>query len=352
VREPAETRRPFALTVSLTHPHDPYAMLRKYWDLYEDVEIPKPENEIPQDEQDPHSQRIMKCIDLWDNPCPDEAKLRARRAYFAECSFVDDQVGKLVEILKDSYLDQDTIIVFSGDHGDMLGDRGLWYKMSWFENSARVPMLINYPSKFKPKRVTESVSTMDLLPTFVDLAGGDASAILPIDGDSLYDYLVSDKPGKDEVFGEYMGESTVTPTYMIRRHRWKYTCSLVDPPQLFDLVNDPKELNNLAVSDKPQHQEVLIKFEAEARAKWDFQQIHQDALKSQRYRRICFKALQLGRQEHWDYEPPATGKDKFIRSHIPLDDLERRARFPVVDQLGREQSASASHHGLAGARGE
>lgn len=327
-------------------------MLRKYWDLYEDVDIPLPELEIPQDEQDPHSQRIMKCIDLWDNPVPDEAKLRARRAYFAECSFVDDQVGKLMEILKDSYLDDNTIIVFSGDHGDMLGERGLWYKMSWFENSARVPMLINYPSQFKPKRVSESVSTMDLLPTFVDLAGGDASAILPIDGVSLFNYLVSDKPGKDEVFGEYMGESTVTPTYMIRRHQWKYTCSLVDPPQLFDLFNDPKELNNLAFSDKPQYQEVFTKFEAEARAKWDFQQIHKDALKSQRYRRTCWKALQQGRREHWDYEPPASGRDKFIRSHIPLDDLELRARFPVVDSLGREQSAAASHHGLAGARGE
>lgn len=352
VREPTETRRPFALTVSLTHPHDPYAMLRKYWDLYDDVDIPLPELEIPQEEQDPHSQRIMKCIDLWDHPVPDEAKLRARRAYFAECSFVDDQVGKLVQILKDSYLDDDTVIVFSGDHGDMLGERGLWYKMSWFENSARVPMVINYPSKFKAKRVLESVSTMDLLPTFVDIAGGDASAILPIDGDSLYDYLISDKAGKDEVFGEYMGESTVTPTYMIRRHQWKFTCSLVDPPQLFDLVNDPKEINNLALSDKPQHQEVLNKFQAEARTKWNFQQIHQDALKSQRYRKMCWKALQIGRREHWDYEPPASGRDKFIRSHIPLDELELRARYPVVDALGREQGATASHHGLAGARGE
>jgi hypothetical protein len=121
---------------------------------------------------------------------------------------------------------------------------------------------------------------------------------------------------------------------------------------VFDLVNDPKELNNLALSDQPQHQEVLNKFEAEARAKWDFQQIHQDALKSQRYRRTCWKALQMGRREPWDYQPPEIGHSSFIRSHIPLDDLELRARFPVVDHLGREQSATASHHGLAGARGE
>lgn len=270
-------------------------MIREYWDRYEGVDIPLPKTEIAQEDQDSHSERLLKTIDLWNNPVPDEAKIRARRAYFAACSFVDDQVGKLVQLLKNCYLDKDTIIVFSGDHGDMLGERSLWYKMSWYENSARVPMIINYPPKFEPKRVTESVSTMDLLPTFVDLAGGDASVILPIDGVSLYDYLVSDKPGKDEVFGEYMGEGTVTPTYMIRRHQWKYTFSLVDPPQLYDLVNDPRELQDLAKSTKPHHQQVLANFGGEARAKWDFEQIHKDVLKSQRMRQLSWSALQIGK---------------------------------------------------------
>lgn len=352
VRSDPESRRPFALTISLTHPHDPYTMIKEYWDRYEGVDIPLPKVEIAREDQDEHSKRLMKTIDLWDNPVPDEAKIRARRAYFAACSFVDDQVGKLVRLLKNCYLDKDTVVVFSGDHGDMLGERSLWYKMSWFENSARVPMIINYPSKFAAKTVKESVSTMDLLPTFVDLAGGNASAILPIDGVSLHEYLVSDKPGKDEVFGEYMGEGTVTPTYMIRRHQWKYTYSLVDPPQLFDLSSDPEELVNLATSAKPHHQNVLAQFEAEAHAKWDFQQIHADALKSQRMRQLTWSALQIGRREPWDYQPPYNDKDRFIRSHIPLDDLERRARFPVVDQLGREKTAGASHHGIAGAYGE
>lgn len=327
-------------------------MIREYWDRYEGVDIPLPEVEIPYEKQDSHSQRLMRTIDLWNNPVPNEAKRRARRAYFAACSFVDDQVGKLVQLLKNCYLDKDTVIVFSGDHGDMLGERSLWYKMSWFENSARVPMIINCPSKLEAKTVKESVSTMDLLPTFVDLAGGDASAILPIDGVSLHEYLVSDKPGKDEVFGEYMGEGTVTPTYMIRRHQWKYTYSLVDTPQLFDLENDPRELTNLATSSEPYYQKVLAAFDVEAREKWDFQQIHKDTLKSQRLRQLTWSALQIGRKEVWDYQPPYNDKERFIRSHIPLDDLERRARFPVVDHLGREKTAGASHHGLAGAAGE
>jgi choline-sulfatase len=294
VRSDPATRRPFALTVSLTHPHDPYTMTQDYWDQYEDVDIPLPQVRIDQNDQDPHSQRLLKTADVWDNSMPDEAIKRARRAYFGACTYVDDNIGKLRKILKNCHLDQNTIIVFTGDHGDMLGERNLWYKMSWFENSARVPMLVNYPSKFAPKRVTESVSTMDLLPTFVDFAGGDASAILPIDGVSLYDYFVSDKSGKDEVFGEYMGEGTVTPVYMIRRGKWKYTTSLVDPPQLFDLVSDPKELVNLARSKKTEHTQVLTDFEREAREKWDFQAIHKDVLMSQRKRQLCWSALKIG----------------------------------------------------------
>lgn len=294
VRSDPATRRPFALTVSFTHPHDPYTMTQDYWDLYEDVEIPLPEVHIAQENQDSHSQRLLKTIDLWNNPVPDEAAKRARRAYFAACTFVDDQIGKLLRTLKNCHLDQDTIIVFSGDHGDMLGERDLWYKMSWFENSARVPMIINYPPRFEPKRVSQSVSTMDLLPTFVDLVGGDKSVIQPIDGVSLYDYLISDKPGKDEVFGEYMGEGTVTPVVMIRRGKWKYTTSLVDAPQLFDLVNDPKELHNLATSTKPEHAQAFAAFEAEARKKWDLEKIHMDVLLSQRRRQVCWSALQIG----------------------------------------------------------
>ncbi|PVI04117.1 choline-sulfatase, partial [Periconia macrospinosa] len=348
-RADPKTRRPFALTISLTHPHDPYTMTRDYWDRYEGVDIPLPKIQILREEQDPHSQRLMKTVDLWDNPIPDEAAIRARRAYFGACSFVDDQVGKLRKILKDCYLDKDTIIVFSGDHGDMLGERSLWYKMSWFENSARVPMFINYPAKFQPKRVDASVSTMDLLPTFVDLVGGNKSAILPVDGVSLYKYLVSDEPGPDEVYGEYMGEGTVTPVYMIRRGPWKYTTSLADPPQLFNLVDDIQELDNLATS--PKHAQILASFEDEARKKWDFQKIHQDVLDSQRRRQLTWGALQIGAKDTWDYQPPGVEKDRFIRSHIPLDELERRARFPVVDYRGREKSASATHHGVAGAYG-
>ena len=122
-----DTDRPFCLTVSLTHPHDPYTIHREYWDRYEGEHIPLPEVKIPQHEQDPHSQRLLKVSDLWDQEPPDEAVARARRAYFGAVSYVDDNVGKLLKVLEECGMDEDTIVIFSSDHGDMLGERGLWY---------------------------------------------------------------------------------------------------------------------------------------------------------------------------------------------------------------------------------
>ncbi|CBF81890.1 hypothetical protein AN5449.2 [Aspergillus nidulans FGSC A4] len=241
------TDQPFCLTVSMTHPHDPYAMTKEFWDLYEDVEIPLPKHAaIPHDQQDPHSQRILKCIDLWGKELPEERIKAARRAYYAACTYVDTNVGKLLKVLDETGLRDDTIIVFTGDHGDMLGERGLWYKMAWFENSARVPFIVNAPNRFAPARISQNVSTMDILPTFAELVGAPLVKELPLDGVSLVPYLTGEDGVKtDTVLGEYMGEGTQSPVVMIRRGRWKFVYSLIDPPMLFDVQNDPLEKVNL-----------------------------------------------------------------------------------------------------------
>lgn len=151
-------------------------------------------------------------------------------------------------MLEKTGLVDNTIIVFTGDHGDMLGERGLWYKMTWFENSARVPMIFHAPKYFAPERVPENVSTMDLLPTFTELGGAQLFPHLPLDGVSLMPYLMdSNGLRTDIVYGEYMGEGTQAPVVMIRRSRWKFVYSTIDPPMLFDLVTDPEEKVNLVV---------------------------------------------------------------------------------------------------------
>ncbi|KAL9011886.1 MAG: hypothetical protein Q9173_003306 [Seirophora scorigena] len=352
--------RPFCLTVSLTHPHDPYTIHKPYWDMYEDVDIPLPEVDIPEEEQDPHSKRLLRVCLLADHKPPNEAVLRARRAYFGALSYVDDNVGKIMKILEECAMMDDTIVIFSADHGDMLGERGLWYKMSWFEGSARVPLLISYPKLFSPKTIPYNVSTLDLLPTLVDLVGGSFDQRLPLDGVSLLPYLKSQltlNPHHDTVFGEYAGEGTIAPLMMIRRGPWKFVTCPADPPQLFNLKKDPKELHNLALSHDPIVAKVFGDFVDEASRRWNFQAIHDEVLQSQRTRRLCWDALSKGRYEGWDYQPKVDdAKEKYmisytrtsvrepadsvgyryIRSSVPLDELELRARYPPVDAMGRE----------------
>lgn len=317
--------QPFCLTVSMTHPHDPYTIPRPFWDLYADVEIPLPQDVPDQAALDPHSQRLLKVYDLWDKPLPEAKISDARRAYFGACSYVDSNIGKLLQTLEDTGLMDDTIIVFSGDHGDMLGERGLWYKMHWFEMSARVPLLICAPGQFEAGRVSASVSTADLLPTLVELAGGTLEAGLPLDGRSLLGHLTG-AGAHDEVFGEYMAEGTVGPLMMIRRGPWKFIYSEDDPCLLYDVRNDPHEREDLAGS--AEYRALFDAFRVEARAKWDVPAIREHVLASQRRRRFVATALAHGQLKSWDHQPFVDAGQQYMRNHIDLDDLERKARYP------------------------
>ncbi len=327
VREAGD--RPFCLTVSMTHPHDPYTIPKAFWDLYQNDEIPLPSQRYPQETLDPHSQRLLKVYDLWDKPLPVDKIRDARRAYFGACSYIDSNIGKLLQTLEETGLADDTLIVFSGDHGDMLGERGLWYKMHWFEMSARVPLLVYAPGQFKPARVSAAVSTCDLLPTLVALAGGSLEPQLPLDGRSLLGHLQG-QGGHDEVIGEYMAEGTVGPLMMIRRGAYKFIYSEDDPCLLYDLEHDPQECENLAGS--PDHQALLQAFVDEARQRWDIPVLRQQVLDSQRRRRLVAEALAIGTLKSWDHQPLVDASQQYMRNHIDLDDLERKARYPQPAQ--------------------
>jgi len=215
----------------------------------------------------------------------------------------------------------------------MLGERGLWYKMSYFENSVRVPLLVCSPEQFTPHRVSQNVSTLDLMPTLVELIGSKLVPGLPMDGVSLMPHLYGQPGGHDTVFAEYMGEGTAAPLMMIRRGEWKYITCPVDPPQLFNLRHDPLEVQNLATSEDPAVQAIIKAFEHEATQKWDFTKITEDVLQCQRQRRLVWSALTKGRFESWDWRGEDDGRTKYIRSQTPLDELERRARFPVFENI-------------------
>ena len=128
-----EDDRPWCLTVSFTHPHDPYVARRRYWDLYADCDALMPR--VPAldfADQDPHSQRLYLANDYKNFAISDEDIRRSRRAYFANISYLDDKIAELMTALAAMRMDDNTIILFCSDHGDMLGERGLWFKMSFF----------------------------------------------------------------------------------------------------------------------------------------------------------------------------------------------------------------------------
>ncbi|MEK1939347.1 MAG: sulfatase/phosphatase domain-containing protein, partial [Pseudomonas sp.] len=187
------------------------------------------------------------------------------------------------------------------------------------------PMVIHAPAHFAAAREKASISTADLLPTLVELAGGQVHAELPLDGRSLVPHL-NGEGGHDEVFGEYMAEGTNSPLMMIRRGPYKFIYSENDPCLLYNTEQDPHELEEL--SQSAEHQWLCASFLEEARRKWDIPAIHQQVLASQRRRRFVATALSLGALKSWDHQPHTDASQQYMRNHIDLDDLERKARFP------------------------
>ena len=318
---------PFAMVASFIHPHDPYVARPEWWNLYRDEEIDMPVRE-PAD--DPHTRRLMKGIEA-DKVAATEAEIRAaRRAYYANTSYFDSKIGELVRTLEEAELLDDTIIIVTSDHGDMLGERGLWYKMNFFEHSARVPLIMAGPGVVH-RTVAEPVSLVDLLPTFLEIASGGEVVSedlgMPIDGRSLWPLARGGAENADgEVIAEYCAECASHPMFMIRRGQYKYIHCDIDPPQLFDLDADPYERVNLAT--EPDHADRAAAFAQEVAERWDSDGIRQDVLAKQRQRRAVHAAMEAGLLTSWDYQPVRDASNEFVRNHMDWTVAAEKTRFP------------------------
>lgn len=319
-------RRPWCVTVSFTHPHDPYVARRKFWDLYEDcAELEPKVGAIPYDEQDAHSKRLYVASDYKKFDIKPENVRRARRGYFANLSYLDGKLGEIIEVLKTTRMLDDTIIVFTSDHGDMLGERGLWFKMSFFEGSARVPLMIAAPG-LKPGLVSEPVSTLDINPTLADLAGIDVTEVAPwTDGESVLP-LADGARRSAPVLIEYAAEGSNAPLVAIREGNYKFVHCEIDPPQLFDLESDPRELTNLAAD--PAYADLVDTFMKTVRARWDMARFDAEVRESQARRWVVYEALRNGAYFPWDYHPLQRASERYMRNHMDLNVLEENARFP------------------------
>ncbi len=316
--------RPWCLTASFTHPHDPYVARKKYWDLYEDCEHLLPE--IPAwdyEDHDPHAKRIFDANDWRNFDITEEDVRRSRRAYFANISYLDDKVGEMLDILESTR--QEATIIFVSDHGDMLGERGLWFKMNFYEGSARVPLMIS-ASGLEPGLIETPVSTLDVTPTLADIAGVSLEEVAPwVDGESLLP-LTRGEERTSPVAMEYAAEASYAPLVSLRQGPWKYNRCALDPDQLFNLDKDPHELTNLA--EDPGHAEVAASFRAEADERWDLAAYDNEVRESQARRWVVYEALRNGSYFPWDYQPLQKASERYMRNHMNLDNLEESKRFP------------------------
>ena len=323
----AEDRRPFLLVASFTHPHDPYVTRQEYWDRYEGVDIPMPAVSAADVPLDPHSRRLRAACDMEATAITDDDVRRARRAYMGNISYVDDWTGRLVTTLESLGLADDTVVVLLADHGDMLGERGLWYKMNFFEGSARIPLVVHAPGRFRARRVATPVSLVDILPTILELSGGNVSdAVEPLAGRSLLRLCEGAAEEDRTVIGEYAAEGACAPIVMLRRGTLKFVHCAVDPDQLYDLAADPGERVNLAGDAK--WAATVAEFRKEVAQRWNLARFHDEVLQDQARRRFVMRALRSGSHTSWEFTPRRDASGEYMRNHLDLNVVERSARWP------------------------
>jgi len=240
---------PFFLAVGFYKPHTPYVAPKKYFDLYplEKIKMPKEPKE--------HFAHIPEPALASNKPWPyfgvteDQAR-ECKQAYYATISFVDAQIGRVLDALDRLKLSDNTIVVFWSDHGYHLGEHGLWMKQSCFEESARVPLIIAAPGqKARGKVSPRIVELLDLYPTLADLAG--LTAPKNLEGASLRPLLNNPKATWTRPAFTQVQRGTF-PGYSVRTERWRYTewDDGAQGKQLYDHNKDPRELNNLAGNPK------------------------------------------------------------------------------------------------------
>jgi choline-sulfatase len=321
--------RPFFMVASFIHPHDPYVARPEWWNRYDHDAIDLPD-EIDLSTLDAHSQRIRTGIEA-DTVGFTEAQTRqARHGYYANTSYVDHWLGQLVATLEEAGLADNTVVMFTSDHGDMLGDRGLWYKMSFHERSARVPLVMAGPGVAN-RTVPHVASHLDLLPTLLDIAtdGGDWGDTTPdVDGRSLWPLATGGNDVVSETTGEYTAEMTSAPVFMIRRDNLKYIHCDTDAPLLYNVDADPLERTNLA--DDPDHAATAAAFASEVVQRWDSDAIRARVVVSQRARQAVHRATAATNgHRSWDHLPANDVANHYVRNHQDVVDASLKSRLHV-----------------------
>jgi choline-sulfatase len=305
-RSHTEHDEPFFLVASYHHPHDPFVVTQELWDLYDGVEVPLPERRDPN----------YTSMDVWANEAhetedvaalDDPEALRAlRRAYYGLVTYVDRKLGELVRALEETGQADDTAIVFTSDHGDMLGERRMVQKRTFYEWSVRVPLVVRLPRAERGgEAVASPVSLLDLAPTLLDLGGVPEDDRTPLDGQSLL-------AASDDriVFSEYHVEKVRAPCFMARKGRYKLVHVHGHDERLFDVASDPGEWDDLL--GRPELAEVERELRDAVHAQFDAERLAEQGAASVRRRELIARAMTRN-GTHWDYQPYVDATRQYVR---------------------------------------
>lgn len=283
--------KPFCAVVGFVLPHPPFVCSREDWDYYyHRVSIP----EVPTG----YLNHLHPAVQTWRKDyhvvgLTQEEIRRGRVGYYGIVSEMDRNVGKILDALKQSGLDDNTIIVYVSDHGEMAGENDMWWKFNFYEGSVKVPLIISCPSKFPVgQRRSEVVSLMDVAPSLCEIAG--ASPMPDSPGRSLRPLIAGEKISwENPIFSELPANYHVPAVRMVRRGDWKLVHFDGMRPQLFNLKDDPHEFNDLG--EDATHGRIREKLSALATANWSASEINSEVAARDRERVLI---TEWARQTH------------------------------------------------------
>ena len=287
---------PFALCASFISPHFPLVVPEPYFSMYYPEHADLPAHPEPIDH--PKYARVRRFFSL-DEGFEDEVIRRCRAAYYGLVTFVDALIGDILNALRECGLAENTFVLFTGDHGEMLGERGLWWKSVLLDGATRVPMICSWPGggvgqgeahggAARGERRDAVVSLADVLPTLLDVAGQPCPAL--VEGETFLPMLQDENAAwKDEAIVEFLAHTAIHPEASLitgahtngRKH--KLIFGLHEPSQLFDLEADPDELRDLA--RLPRYRPLVRAMERDLLSRWPAERLDVAVRESQRKRR-------------------------------------------------------------------
>lgn len=260
---------PWTLTVNITAPHFPHWVTKELWEKYRDGgDLPRYGKDV-ESASHPYAQDLRRHFQTDDFP---EEQIRGlRRGYLGRVDFVDSQLGRLLDALNGTGLRNDTVVVYTSDHGEMLGKFGMWWKSSMYEDSVRVPLIVSGPGFTPGTRVATPVSLLDVQAAMFMATG----TMRPTNwwGAPLQE-IENDNTSR-VVFAEYHGHGTRSGTFMIRKGHWKLLYHAAAPHQLFNVTSDPDELENRYSQEQAIAQELERQHREQCALEREIQRSHQ-----------------------------------------------------------------------------